>query len=127
MLITASFLAPYALLALRFITAIVFFSSGSSHAQKPAERGKQIGMSPGATRVLGIVEIIGAFSIALGLYAQLGAFLIMVVMLGAMHRKIFIWKTGFYADKGYGWHYDLTWFIAAAVIFATGGGSLRLL
>lgn len=127
MLIPAIPLTPYALLALRLITAIVFFSSGRSHAQKPAERGKQIGMSSSATRVLGIVEIIGALSIALGLYAQLGALLIMVVMLGAMHRKIFIWKTGFYADKGYGWHYDLTWFIAAAVIFATGGESLTLL
>lgn len=127
MLINTYFLAPYALLGLRIITAIVFFSSGKSHAQKPEERGKQIGMSPGATRFLGIMEVLAALSIALGIYAQAGALIIMLVMLGAIHRKIFIWKTGFYADEGYGWHYDLTWFVAASVILTTAGGSLVLL
>ena len=127
MLIQAAFLTPYALLGLRLITAIVFFSSGKSHAQKPEERGEQIGMSPGATRILGMLEVVAAFSVALGIFPQAGAAVIMVVMLGAIHRKIFIWKTGFYADKGYGWHYDLAWFLSAFVIFATDGGSFTIL
>lgn len=125
-MINAIPLTSYALLALRLITAIVFFSSGRSHVEKPEERGKQIGMSPGITRFLGIMEIIAAISIAFGMLTQVGALIIMVVMLGAMQRKIFEWKTGFYADKGYGWHYDLTYFIAAAVIFSTGGGRFVL-
>lgn len=127
MVLHTSFLVPYALLALRLITAVVFFSSGKSHVQKPEERGKQIGMSPRATRFLGTVEVIGAFSIALGILAQFGALLIMAVMLGAIYKKVWVWKTGFYADKGYGWHYDLTWFIAAGVILATNGGALMIL
>lgn len=127
MVLHTSFLVPYALLALRLITAVVFFSSGKSHVQKPEERGKQIGMSPRATRFLGTVEVIGAFSIALGILAQFGALLIMAVMLGAVYKKVWVWKTGFYADKGYGWHYDLTWFIAAGVILATNGGALMIL
>ena len=127
MLINAIPLAPYALLALRIITAIVFFSSGRSHVEKPEERGKQIDMPPATTRFLGIMEVIAAISIAFGIFTQIGALIIMVVMLGAMQRKIFDWKTGFYADKGYGWHYDLTFFIAAAVIFSTGGGRFVLL
>lgn len=127
MLVNASLLAPFALLALRIITAVVLFSSGKSHVQRPDERGKQIGMPPGATRFLGTMEIIGAISIAFGIFAQVGAAIIMAVMLGAIHRKIFVWKTGFYADKGYGWHYDLFFFIAAWVIFSTGGGWLTII
>jgi putative oxidoreductase len=127
MLLQTSLLVPFALLALRIMTAIVFFSSGKSHVRKPEERGRSIGMSTGATKFLGTMEIIAALSIALGVFAQFGAIIIMAVMLGAMHRKIFVWKTGFYADKGYGWHYDLTWFISALVILATAGGAFTII
>ena len=78
---------------------MVFFSSGKSHAQKPKARGESIGMSPTATTILGIAEMVGAVSIALGIFTQIGALLIMGAMLGAMYKKIFVWKTGFYEDK----------------------------
>lgn len=127
MILDTAFLAGFALLLLRIIIAIVFFSSGKSHVQKPKERGKSIGMSPTATTVLGIAEIAGAVSIVFGIFTQIGALLIMGAMLGAMYKKIFVWKTGFYEDKGYGWHYDLLLFLGAFVIFATHGGSLILI
>lgn len=121
------FLVGLALFWLRVIIAIVFFSSGKSHVQKPQERGKSIGMSPTATTILGAAEIIGAISIAFGIFTQTGALLIMGAMLGAMYKKIFVWKTEFYADKGFGWHYDLLLFLGALVIFATHGGSWILI
>ncbi|PKA83090.1 putative oxidoreductase [Ulvibacter sp. MAR_2010_11] len=124
MVVDVIFLAPYALLLLRIIIAIIFFSSGKSHMQNPEERGKSIGMSPAATTVLGAVELIAAISIAFGLAAQIGAAIIMMVMLGAMQKKIMVWKTGFYEEKGYGWHYDLLLFAGAFVILVTGGGLL---
>jgi putative oxidoreductase len=127
MIFDTAFLAGFALLFLRIIIAIVFFSSGKSHVQKPKERGESIGMSPTATTVLGLAEIIGAISIAFGIFTQIGALLIMGAMLGAMYKKIFIWKTGFYEDKGYGWHYDLLLFLGTFVIFTTHGGSLILI
>ena len=125
MIFDTAFLAGFALLFLRII-AIVFFSSGKSHVQRPKERGESIGMSPTATTVLGLAEIIGAISIAFGIFTQIGALLIMGAMLGAMYKKIFIWKTGFYEDKGSGWHYDLLLFLGTFVIFTTHGGSLIL-
>jgi putative oxidoreductase len=124
MIFDTAFLAGFALLFLRIIIAIVFFSSGKSHVQKPKERGESIGMSPTATTILGISEIVGAISIAFGIFTQIGALLIMGAMLGAMYKKIFVWKTGFYEEKGYGWHYDLLLFLGAFVIFTTHGGSL---
>jgi len=123
MAIDVTFLIPLALLLLRIIVAIVFFSSGKSHATHPVERGKSVGLSPALTRVLGIVEVIAAFSLALGILPQVGAVLVILTMLGAMQKKIFVWKTGFYADEGYGWHYDLMLLLAALVIFTTNGGS----
>ena len=126
MIFDTAFLAGFALLFLRIIIAIVFFSSGKSHVQKPKERGESIGMSPTATTVLGLAEIVGAISIAFGIFTQIGALLIMGAMLGAMYKKIFVWKTGFYEDKGYGWHYDLLLFLGTFVIFTTHGGSLIL-
>jgi len=127
MIFDTAFLAGFALLFLRIMIAIVFFSSGKSHVQKPKERGESIGMSPTATTVLGLAEIVGAISIAFGIFTQIGALLIMGAMLGAMYKKIFIWKTGFYEDKGYGWHYDLLLFLGTFVIFTTHGGSLILI
>lgn len=123
MILDLSAFIPASLLLLRIIVAIVFFSSGKSHATDPVERGKNVGLSPSVTRFLGIAEIVAAFSIALGIFPQIGAAIVIVTMLGAIQKKIFVWKTGFYEDKGYGWHYDLILLIAALVIITTNGGA----
>ncbi|MBC7556222.1 MAG: DoxX family membrane protein [Chryseobacterium sp.] len=122
MIVDLTSLIPISLLLLRIIVAIVFFSSGKSHTMNPVERGKSVGLSPSITRFLGIAEIIAAFSIALGVFPQIGALIIFITMLGALQKKIFVWKTGFYEDKGYGWHYDLIFLIATLVIISTNGG-----
>lgn len=121
-----TFLVAYALLFLRIIIAIIFFSSGKSHIQHPIERGKSIGMSPTETKILGFAEVIGAISIAVGLFAQLGALILLAAMLGALYKMIFVWKTKFYEDNGYGWHYDLLLLLGLLVIFATDGGYLSI-
>ena len=126
MTLNLSFLLLISLSLLRIMLAIVFFSSGKSHAMHPVERGKSIGFSPSVTRVLGIAEIVAAFSIALGIFPQIGAAIVLLTMLGAIQKKLFVWHTGFYADKGYGWHYDLIFVIAALIIIATNGGAYIL-
>ncbi len=126
MILDLSSLIPISLLFLRIIVAIVFFSSGKSHAMNPVERGESMGLSPSMTRFLGIAEIIAAFSIALGIFPQIGAVIVVLAMLGAIQKKIFVWKIGFYAEKGFGWHYDLIFIIAALVIIATNGGTYIL-
>ncbi len=121
-LIDVTFLSSTALLLLRIIVGVVFFSSGKSHASNPKECGESIGMPASAAMVLGVVEMLAAASIILGIFTQVGALLIMLTMLGAIYKKIFEWKTGFYAEKGFGWHYDLLLFVAAFVILTTNGG-----
>jgi putative oxidoreductase len=115
-----------ALLCLRLIVAAVFFESGRRHAGDPAGRAASIGLSPGATRILGLVEMAAALSVALGVFTQVGALLLMLVMLGAIQKKVFVWHIGFWGEQTYGWHYDLTFLLASLVILTTAGGRLVL-
>ena len=112
-----------ALFLLRLMIAVVFASSGWSHVRHPAERGKRIGMSPRFTRFLGAVEIAGALGVAFGILTQLAAIGLILVMLGAIQKKIFVWKTGFWGERGTnGWHYDLMLVVMNLVVIVTGGG-----
>jgi putative oxidoreductase len=115
-----------ALLCLRLVVAVVFFESGRRHAGDPAGRAASIGLSPGVTRILGWAEMAAALGVALGVFTQVAALVLMVVMLGAIQKKIFVWHIGFWGENTYGWHYDLTFLVANLVILTTGGGRLVL-
>jgi putative oxidoreductase len=115
-----------ALLCLRFLVAAVFFESGRRHASDPAGRAESIGLSPGTTRVLGWAEMAAALGLALGIFTQVAALVLMLVMLGAIQKKVFVWQIGFWGDNTYGWHYDLVFLVANLVIMTTGGGRLIL-
>lgn len=115
-----------ALLFLRLMIAATFGTSGWSHMTKSKERAESIGMSPGFTLVLGAVELLGALSLALGVYAQIGAIVLIGVMLGAIRKKMFVWGTGFWGEEGQGWYYDLLYLACCLVILATGGGAIAL-
>jgi putative oxidoreductase len=115
-----------ALLCLRLIVAAVFFESGRRHATDPVGRAASIGLSPGVTRILGWAEMAAALGVALGVFTQVAALVLMLVMLGAIQKKILVWHIGFWGENTYGWHYDLTFLLANLVILTTGGGRLVL-
>jgi putative oxidoreductase len=58
---------------------------------------------------------------------QLAAIVLILVMLGAIQKKIFVWHTGFWGEKASGWHYDLMLVVMSLVILFTGGGRYVLL
>lgn len=111
-----------ALLFLRLLAGLVFVWSGVSHVKDPVARGKSIGMSPGVTRFLGIAEVAGGLGVAFGVLTQLAALGLILVMLGAIQKKIFVWRTGFWGKHSDGWHYDLLLVAMNLVIATTGGG-----
>ena len=127
MIIETSSFTDYSLLLLRIIVAVILFSSGKGHVQNPKDRAQSLGLSKEITIFLGIAEILGAISVVFGILTQIGAVLIMGAMIGAIYKKIFRWKTGFYAKEGFGWHYDLLILFATLVIFTTAGGAFVLL
>jgi putative oxidoreductase len=116
----------YALVFMRLLVGLVFITSGWRHSQDPVARGKSIGLSPGVTRFLGFTELAGGLGVALGVLIQFAALGLILVMLGAIHRKIFVWKTGFWGPHGDGWSYDL-FFVAMNLVIATTGGGRFIL
>ena len=120
--------ADVALLLLRVMVGIVFVTSGWSHLKEAEARSKDIGMSKGFTIFLGAAEIGGGLGVALGVFTQLAALGLILLMLGAIQKKIFVWRTGFWGKSGTdGWSYDTMLVVMNLVIVTTGGGNLSLL
>ncbi len=116
----------FTLFLLRLLIAILFGTSGWSHLTKPKERAESIGMSPGFTLALGAVELVSSVALVLGVYVQVAALLLVAVMLGAMQKKMFVWKTGLWGPQSNGWYYDFLYLVCNLVFIATGGGGWTL-
>jgi|SRR6202034_1334403 len=117
-----------ALLLLRLMVGLVFIASGYKHLKDPATRSKDIGMSKSFTIFLGAAEFAGGLGVISGVLAQLAAIGLILVMLGAIQKKIFTWHTGFWGKSGTdGWSYDTMLVVMNLVIVTTGGGSLSLM
>ena len=117
-----------ALLLLRIMIGLVFLTSGWNHLRDSEARSKDIGMSKGFTVFLGAAEMAGSVGVILGVLTQLGALGLILIMIGAVQRKIFVWHTGFWGKSGTnGWSYDLMLIVMNLVIVTTGGGNLSLM
>jgi putative oxidoreductase len=116
-----------ALLLLRLMVGIVFITSGYKHLKDPATRSKDIGMSKSFTIFLGAAELAGGLGLISGVLAQLAAIGLILVMLGAIQKKIFTWHTGFWGQSGTnGWSYETMLVVMNLVIVTTGDGNLTL-
>jgi putative oxidoreductase len=113
---------PATLLFMRLMIGAIFISSGWSHTTHAEERAKSIGMSKGFTLFLGVAEVAGGLGVVFGVFTQLAALGLILVMLGAIYKKIAVWHTGFWGENESGWHYDLMLVIMNLVIIATNGG-----
>jgi putative oxidoreductase len=117
-----------ALFLLRIMVGIVFITSGWKHSRDPEARSKAIGMSKGFTIFLGAAEVAGSLGVIFGVLAQLAAVSLILIMLGAIQKKIFVWHTGFWGKSGTnGWSYDTMLLVMNLVIVTTGGGNLSLM
>src|SRR5215831_21006737 len=108
-----------ALLLLLLMVAVVFGDSSIRDHKDPESRSKDIGMSKGFTLFLGAAELLGAAGVALGVLTQFAAAGLILLLLGAIQKKIFVWHTGFWGRNNSGWHYDLMLVVMNLVIIAT--------
>jgi putative oxidoreductase len=76
--------------------------------------------------VLGAAELAGALGVAAGVLTQAAAFGLILLMLGAIEKKVFVWHTGFWGQKAEGWHYDLILILINLVIAFSDGGKYVL-
>ena len=115
------------LLLLRLMVGVEFVTGGWNHLKDPSERSKDIGMSKDFTLFLGAAELAGGLGVAFGVLTQLAAMGLILLMLGAIQKKIFVWHTGFWGKNASGWHYDLLFVVMNLVIIFTNGGRYVLL
>jgi len=115
------------LLLLRLMVGLIFFTSGYKHLTNAEARSKDIGMSKGFTLFLGAAECAGALGVIFGVLTQLAAIGLILLMLGAIQKKISVWHTGFWGKHGTdGWSYDTMLVLMNLVILTTAGGNLVL-
>lgn len=120
------FYSDLGLLFMRLIVALVFGVSGWNDLKNPAGRAQSMSVSRGFAVFLGAAELLGSIGIALGILLQPAALGLILVSLGAIQKKMFVWKTGFWGKGSDGWHYDLLFLAMNLVILLTGGGGLRI-
>jgi putative oxidoreductase len=105
----------------------IYADSGYGDLKDPDARAKSIGMPRSFTIFLGVAEVAGGAGLILGVLQQLAAIGLILVMLGAVQKKLFVWKTGFWGKDGLGWSYELTLISMLLVILFSDGGKLVLL
>jgi putative oxidoreductase len=108
------------------MVAAVFVTSGWRDIKDPKERAKRIEMTPRFTMFLGAAEVAGGLGLAFGVLTQVAAVGLILVMLGAIYKKIFVWQIGFWGEKTSGWHYDLMLVLMNGLIACTDGGKYIL-
>ena len=110
-------------LLMRLMVGAVFMTSGWSDLRDPDARSKSIGMSKGFTIFLGVAEVLGSLGVMAGVLTQWAALGLILIGIGAIQKKIFVWRSGFWGEKTYGWHYDLMLVSMNLVILFTKGGN----
>ncbi len=104
------------LLALRAAVAIIFIVHGLPKLKRPS-----------LWNFLGVVECILAICLFLGIYTQVAALLLALIMVGATYMKIFKWHTPFWSMTSTGWELDFLIFVSCVFIAMHGGGDYSLL
>jgi putative oxidoreductase len=123
-------LAPfsdYALLFLRIMAGAIYADSGFNSLRDPDARSKSIGMPKSFVMFLAVAEVAGGAGLILGVLQQLAAIGLVLIMLGAVQKKVFVWKTGFWGKDGLGWSYELTLISMLLVVLTTDGGRFVLM
>ena len=117
----------YGLLFLRLMAGAIYADSGYNDLKDPAARGASLGLPKSLTLAIGVAEIAGGAGLIFGVLQQFAAIGLILIMLGAIQKKLVVWKTGFWGKDGLGWSYELTLVSMLLVILSTGGGRFVLL
>jgi putative oxidoreductase len=76
---------------------------------------------------IGVAEMAGSAGLVFGVLARWAAVGLILIMAGAIQKKVFVWHSGYWGKDGYGWHYDLMLVTMNLVIATLGPGRLALL
>ena len=114
------------LFLMRLGVGIVFLYHAYGKLKGPGMMAKGLGWKSWQVTLLGLVEAIGALSVALGVYAPYGAGALALVMIGAIYYKTMKWKVSFSPWDKTGWEFDLTLLAVSLAIFLGNVGAYAL-
>lgn len=113
-------------LILRMAIAAIF----AYHALPKLMGAKMMATAMGAPAamvlMIGTIEMFSAVGMLLGIYIQIAALLLSIIMIGAILMKITKWGSPFTAMDKTGWEFDMILLAANIVIIVNGGGALIL-
>jgi putative oxidoreductase len=115
------------LLLMRILVGAIYIDSGYLSLKDLDGRSKSNGLSKGLMAFIAVAEVAGGIALAVGILQQLAAIGLILIMLGAIQKKAFVWKTGFWGGSSPGWYYESTLISTLLVILFTNGGRFVLL
>ncbi|MBI2056167.1 MAG: DoxX family protein [Candidatus Sungbacteria bacterium] len=113
-------------LILRLVIAVIFVYHALPKLTNAKGMSQMMGMPAGMIFVLGLVESISSLGLIFGVYIQIAAFLLAMVMVGAIYFKMVKWHVPFAAMDKTGWEFDLILLAANIFILVNGGGAIGI-
>lgn len=119
-------LSDIGLLILRVVIGIIFIYHGFPKLLNSSKMSAGMRMSATAIFILGLAEVIGGVGSILGLYTQIAAIVLSIVMAGAIYMKIVKWKVPFSKTGIMGWEFDLMILAGALALLFLGAGNISV-
>ena len=114
------------LLILRLAVAIIFIYHALPKLKNAKGMAQMMGMPAGMILMLGGMEAVASLGLVFGVYTQLSALILAIIMLGAIGMKIMKWRVPFAAMDKTGWEFDLILLAASIAILLNGGGLIGI-
>jgi len=114
---------------LRLTVGLIFVYHAVPKLKNAKGMASMMGMAKATPMVmmLGSAELLSGIGLVLGIYTQLAALFLGIVMIGAIVMKTTKWNAPFSAMDKTGWEFDLVLLAANVAILLTGGGSIAIL
>jgi len=114
------------LLILRLAVAIIFIYHAMPKLKNAKGMAQMVGMPAGMVLMMGMVEFVASLGLIFGFYVQLAAFLLAMIMIGAIYFKAAKWHIPFGAMDKTGWEFDLILLAANIILLVNGGGAIGI-
>ena len=114
------------LLLVRIGLAVIFIYHAIPKVKNSKGMAQMVGMPVGMVLMLGMLELLASLGLIVGLYVQLSALILAVIMLGAIGMKMMKWHVPFAAVDKTGWELDFILFASSIALILAGGGSIGI-
>ena len=126
MLLELNQFSDISFLVLRLVIAAIFIYHAMPKLKGAKMMSQAMGMPAGMIFMLGGIEFLSSLGMIFGVYVQVAAFLLAMVMIGAIYFKTAKWHIPFGAMDKTGWEFDLILLAANIILLVNGGGAIGI-